>query len=136
VTQAGLVAPEFQIVNASSAISGANYYWNHTLSDLHYWGSGNANYSVRLNLNPELGYLVPAANINDNVPPPLANPDIDGLLRRLDLALTGGTLTPENYQIVREAMLRISTSSWQWHRERIRMAVYLMTTSADFHVLR
>jgi uncharacterized protein (DUF1800 family) len=136
VTQAGLVAPEFQIVNASTAISGANYYWNHILSQLQYWGVGNASYGVTLNLSPELQFLVPAANVNDNVPPPLANPDIDGLLRRLDLALTGGTLTPENYQIVREAMLRISTSSWQWHRERIRMAIYLITTSADFHVLR
>lgn len=136
VTLAGLVAPEFQIVNASTAISGANYYWSHILSDLQYWGAGNANLSVRLNLNPELSYLVPQANINDNVPPPLANMDIDALLRRLDLALTGGTLTPQNYQIIREAMLRISTSSWQWHRERLRMAIYLITTSADFAVLR
>ena len=46
------------------------------------------------------------------------------------------TLTPENYQIIREAMLRVSTSSWQWHRERLRLAIYLITTSADFNVLR
>ncbi|HEX8281614.1 MAG TPA: DUF1800 family protein, partial [Chthoniobacterales bacterium] len=136
VTQLGLVAPEFQIINASSAISGANYFWNHILGDLHYWGTANSNYAVRPNLNPELAYLVPAANVNDNVPPVSPTTDIDALLRRLDLALTGGTLTPENYQIVREAMLRVSTSSWQWHRERLRLAVYLITTSADFNVLR
>ena len=26
-------------MNAASAVSGANYFWNHTLSDLHYWGA-------------------------------------------------------------------------------------------------
>ena len=30
VTQQGLVAPEFQIINASSAITGPNYFWNST----------------------------------------------------------------------------------------------------------
>ena len=39
---AGLVAPEFQIVNAGSAISCPNYYLNATVNnDLHRWGSGN-----------------------------------------------------------------------------------------------
>ena len=33
-------------------------------------------------------------------------------------------------------MLRIGTGTWQWHRERLRMAIYLITTSADFNVLR
>ncbi len=133
---AGLFAPEFQIVNAATAVSGANYFHDHILSDLHYWGTANPNYAVRLNLDPELGYLVPAANVNDNVPPPLPNMDIDALLRRLDLALTGGTLSSQQFQIIREAMLRINTSGWQWHRERLRMAIYLITTSAEFNVLR
>lgn len=136
VTQLGLVAPEFQIVNASTAISAANYYWSHILGGLQYWGASNASHSVRLNLDPELAFLVPAANVNDNTPPPLANMDIDALLRRLDLTLTGGTLLPENFQAIREAMLRVSTSSWQWHRERLRIAIYLITTSAEFNVLQ
>ncbi len=135
VTQMGLVAPEFQIVNASTAISGANYFWNHTLSDLHFYGTGTPAYAVRLNLDAELALIVPAAQIAQNVP---AGPalDPDPLLRRLDLALTGGTLTPANFQIIREAMLRINAPTWQWHRERLRLAIYLITTSADFNVLR
>lgn len=136
ITEAGLVAPEFQIVNASTAISGPNYFWNHILSDLHYWGTADPNYAVRLNLDDELAYLVPAAHVNDDVPPPKPGMDIDALLRRLDLSLTGGTLAPENFEIIRNAMLGIDTSSWQWHRERLRMAIYLITTSADFNVLR
>jgi len=73
--------------------------------------------------------------INDDVPVgPAADPDV--LIRRLDLALTGGTLSPPQFQIIREAMLRIGTSTWQWHRERLRLAIYLIVTSADFNVLR
>ena len=136
ITQQGLVAPEFQIINASSAVSGANYFWQHTLTDLHYWGTGTPDYGVRLNLNDELAFVVPAANVNDGVPPGNLALDPDALLRRLDLSLTGGTLSPKQFQIIREAMLRIGTGTWQWHRERLRMAICLITTSADFNVLR
>ena len=136
LAQQGLAAPEFQIINAASAVSGANYFWQHTLSDLHYWGTANPDYGVRLNLDPELAFIVPLANVNDDVPPGNLALDPDPLLRRLDLTLTGGTLSPKQFQIIREAMLRIGTANWQWHRERLRMAIYLITTSADFNVLR
>jgi uncharacterized protein (DUF1800 family) len=135
LTQAGKVAPEFQIVNASTAVTGANYFWQHTLGDLHNQGSGTAANSVRLNLNEELAYIVPSAQIAQDVPSgPALDPD--PLLRRLDLTLTGGTLSAKQFQIIREAMLRINSPTWQWHRERFRLAVYLITTSADFNVLR
>ncbi|HJT81988.1 MAG TPA: DUF1800 family protein [Chthoniobacterales bacterium] len=133
LAQLGLTAPEFQIINAASAVSGANYFWDHIMSDLQYWGAGNANYAVRLNLNAELA-MVTSGDINANVP--IGALDPDPLLRRLDLVLTGGTLPPQQFQIIREAMLRIGTGTWQWHRERLRMAIYLITTSADFNVLR
>jgi len=135
ITEQGLVAPEFQIINASTAVTGANYFWEHTLGDLHHWGAGNANYAVRLNLNEELALIVDAGQIAADVPPdPGYNPD--PLLRRLDLALTGGTLAPRQFQVIREAMLRVSPPTWQWHRQRFRLAVYLIVTSADFNVLR
>ena len=135
ITQSGLVAPEFQIINASTAITGPNYFWNAIEGDLHRWGHGNSAYVVRLNSVVELAMVVPAAQINADVP---AGPalDPDPLIRRLDLALTGGTLTPRQFQTIREAVLRISPGSWEWHRQRLRMAIYLIVTSADFNVLR
>jgi len=135
ITQSGLVAPEFQIINASTAITGPNYFWNAIEGDLHRWGHGNSAYVVRLNSIVELAMVVPAAQINADVP---AGPalDPDPLIRRLDLALTGGTLTPRQFQTIREAVLRISPGSWEWHRQRLRMAIYLIVTSADFNVLR
>ena len=81
--------------------SGANYFWNTIgANDLHRWGTANSNYAVRLNLTNELATFVPLANINDNYPPAtMADPD--PLLRRLDLALTGGTLSAKQFQIIR-----------------------------------
>ncbi|MBI3879166.1 MAG: DUF1800 family protein [Verrucomicrobia bacterium] len=136
LTTAGLVAPEFQIINASSAISGPNYFWQVIdADDLHRWGSGDPTHTVHLNTTNELAMLCPAAQISNDVPAgPAADPD--ALLRRLDLALTGGTLSPQQFQIIREAMLRVGTSTWQWHRERLRLAIYLIVTSPDFNVLR
>lgn len=135
LTQQGYVAPEFQILNASTAITGPNYFRN-ALSgnNLHRYGSA-AEHAVRLNLDPELALIVPSAQINDDVP---AGPaiDPDPLLRRLDLVLTGGSLEPEQLRIIREAMLRIPPGSWKWHRERLNLAIYLIVTSAEFNVLR
>ena len=135
ITQLGLVAPEFQIINASSAITGPNYFWNSILGDLHHYGVGQASNAVRLNVTTELAMIVPAAQINADVPAgPAADPD--ALIRRLDLALTGGTLSPPQFQVIREAMLRINPSTWMWHKERLRLAIYLIVTSPEFNVLR
>jgi uncharacterized protein (DUF1800 family) len=135
LTQLGLVAPEFQVLNASSAITGPNYFWNAIGGDLHRYGHGNPDHAVRLNLAQELALIVPPAQVGLDVPPgPPGDPD--PLLRRLDLALTGGTLSPGQFQILREAMERVGPPTWQWHRERLRLAIYLLVTSPDFNVQR
>ncbi|MEI6533856.1 MAG: DUF1800 family protein [Verrucomicrobiaceae bacterium] len=138
LTQQGLVAPEFQIINASTAITGPNYFLNAIgNNDLHRWGSGNANYTVKLNTDVELAMIVPVAQINQDTPAgPAADPD--ALIRHLDMALTGGTLTPRQFQIIRDSVDRIKppNASYKWHRERLRLAIYLIVTSAEFNVLR
>jgi uncharacterized protein (DUF1800 family) len=136
ITQMGLVAPEFQIINASTAITGPNYFWDDAiLGGLHTQGVGNASYAVRLNTTNELAMIVPADQMNEDVPVgPAADPD--ALICRLDLALTGGTLSPQQFQIIREAMLRVNPPSWEWHQQRLRLAIYLIVTSPDFNVLR
>ncbi len=120
LANAGLVGPEFQILNAGSAISAPNYYLNAVRSGLHRWGSAIPERSVLLNLTQELG---------------LVN-DLDTLIRRMDLALMYGTLSPREFQIIREAVARIHSGLWQWDQERIYLAVYLMVTSPEFAVMR
>jgi hypothetical protein len=54
----------------------------------------------------------------------------------LDFALTGGTLSPREFQIIRESIERIGTGSWQWHRDRLALAIDLIVTSPEFAVQR
>lgn len=118
--EAGLVGPEYQVVNAGSAISVPNYYLNAVWGGLHRWGSGDPTRTVNLDLGQETNLVT----------------DVDGLVRRLDLSLTGGTLTPRTFQIVREAVERVSTSTWEWEKERVRLAIYLIVTAPEFCVMR
>lgn len=135
LAESGLVAPEFQIINASSAIGSPNHYWNAILGDLHRWGSGNAAYSVRLNLDQEYRLVLPANQISMDVPS-AAPFDPDALLRRLDLTLTGGQLTPRQFQIIRETLERLPRPTWKWHQEYLRVAIYLVVTSPEFSVMK
>ena len=70
LNEAGLFAPEFQIINAGSAITAPNYFFSAIRNnDLHRWGSGVPAQTVRLNIDQELAMIVPPnGNINDNVP--------------------------------------------------------------------
>jgi uncharacterized protein (DUF1800 family) len=139
VTQMGLVAPEFQIINASSAITGANYFLQ-AIGDnsLHRWGNGTPEYNVRLNLDPELSLIVPAAHINEDTPDGANLMDLDTLIRRFDLTLMGGTMSPQLFQSIRESVDRIKPPeySWEWHHERLRQLINAIVTSAEFNVLR
>ncbi|HRJ10166.1 MAG TPA: DUF1800 family protein [Prosthecobacter sp.] len=139
VTQMGLVAPEFQILNASTAITGANYFYNAIGgNNLHRWGSGTAAYAVQLNLAPELSMVVPPAHINEDTPSVANLLDTDTLIRRLDMSLLGGTMSPRLFQTIRESVDRIKPpdTSWRWHRERLRQLINHIVTSAEFNVMR
>ena len=134
LTQSGLVAPELQIINASSGATAPNYFWNAITGGLHRWGVGRPERNVTLNLTQEMLMNVPAGSVNDPYPSTPAF-DPDPLIRRLDLVLTGGTLTPRNFQIIRETLARIGPGSqWEWPRSRLKLAIYLIVTSPEFAV--
>jgi uncharacterized protein (DUF1800 family) len=136
ITERNLAAPEFQILNATSMHTGPNYFWNSIIGDLHRWGTGTPSHSVRLNLVPEMALNVPPGT-DPNEPVPNVTPlDPDLLIRRLDLVLTGGTLTPENHRIIGEALQRVGAPTWQWPQQRIRLAIYRIVSSPEFNVLR
>jgi len=125
IQNAGLVSPEYQIINATSAISAPNYFYNAITGGLNRYGSADPTRTVNINTTAELALI--STNNTD---------DLDKLIRRLDLALTYGTLSPQQFQIVREAVLRISTSTFQWQIERMKLAIYLIVTSPEFCVAR
>ena len=79
---------------------------------------------------------VPPEAIDD--PSPSVQPlDPLPLIRRLDMVLTGGTLAPENYRIIHAALSRIGPGSgWEWPKERLSLAIYLILTSPEFAIQR
>jgi uncharacterized protein (DUF1800 family) len=136
LAQAGLVAPEFQIVNATSGVLAQNHLRSAVFGGMHRWGYADVSQAVRLNLTQEMLMNVPAAAVDDPYPS-VAPLDPDALLRRLDLVLTGGTLRPRNFQIIREAMNRLGTNSvWDWPKERLATAIQLIVASPEFAVQR
>jgi uncharacterized protein (DUF1800 family) len=120
---AGLVAPEFQILNATTAVSSPNYFYNAMVSrDLHRWGTADSTRTVRPNVVQETT---------------LAGTDVDALIRRLDLHLTYGNLSPREFQLIRESLLRIDSSiTSTWQTERVNLAIYLFLTSPTYSNLR
>ncbi|MCW1912710.1 DUF1800 family protein [Luteolibacter sp. GHJ8] len=135
LASAGLVAPELQIVNAASCVTAPNFFWNQMVDAEYGLGASKPERSAVLNLDQEWLMNVPASAINQDQPnvQPL---DPDPLLRRLDLVLTGGTLEPESFQIIREAMARVGPADggWQWHHGRLKLALYLIICSPEFSV--
>ena len=119
LSSAGLVAPELQIINSVTALAAANFYLNAITSGFnqYYVPAGT---EVLMQTAPELA-------LADNIP---------ALMRRLDMVLTGGILPPEQHQIIREAVESIATTTADYRGERVRLAIYLISTSPEFAVIR
>lgn len=134
LAQAGLVSPEMQIINATSGVTAPNYFWNAIDGGLHRWGVGISARNTVLNLDQERLMNVPAEAIGD--PSPSVQPlDPDPLIRRLDLVLTGSTLGPESFRIIREALVRIGPGSgWEWPENRLKLTIYLIVCSPEYAV--
>ena len=117
---AGLYGPEFQVINAASAIGMPNYFDNIPDNGMDRWGNADNTRLVSVNIAPEL------ALVND----------VDGLIRLLSMQLTGGMITPQEFQVIRESVSRITSSDYNWQRERVKLAIFLITTSPEFCILR
>ena len=137
LAQRGLVAPEFQIMNATTITTAQNYYRSALRNGFHRWGAGSTQLAASMPIfEQEMRLNVPEEAISQNTPSQPALPP-EPLIRRLDLALTGGTLRPENYQIISAALRRIGPGSgWRWHHERLQTAITLIMNSAECAILR
>lgn len=120
ISDAHLVAPEFQILNAVTAVAVPNYYYQVMRDGFNRWGDANPARVVRASLTAEFA---------------LYN-DIPALMRRLDLVLTGGLLDPVHHQIIRETVEAIDETFWDWKKERIYTAIYLISTLPDHAIQR
>ncbi|MDX6766197.1 MAG: DUF1800 domain-containing protein [Candidatus Methylacidiphilales bacterium] len=112
IADAGLVAPEFEITNAVTAISLPNF-----LRDFIYRGKiGRAEGEVVLDFSREIQ---------------LAR-DPDALIQHLNLLLAGGRLRDSTRQIIRGAIGEIPDTKPE---ERAKLAVYLTSISPESAIL-
>ena len=132
LAQNGLVAPEMQIINASSGVTAPNYFWGAVNGQV--GGTAQSDRMVKLNLEQEMLMNIPSLEFDEDGQTDVQPLDPEPLIRRLDLALTGGTLTPQSFQIIREALARIGPGGWDWHEDRLKLAIYLIVCSPEFAV--
>jgi hypothetical protein len=131
LAQGGLAAPEMQIVNASSGVTAPNYFWDAVTGQV--GETARPERQVKLNLDQEMLMNIPSLDFDEDGQTTVTPLDPDPLIRRLDLALTGGTLEPESFQIIREALGRVSSGE-DWHENRLKLAIYLIVCSPEFAV--
>lgn len=112
-----LNAPEFQILTAVTAIETQNNLLNSVENEISRWGSEPGS-RMKLDFSQELS---------------LAG-DPDALVRKLSTRMTGGTLRPRGFQLVREAVQKIPASGSNWQLDRVKMAAYLIGSSAEFNI--
>ena len=133
VAAAGLVAPELQIVNAASGVTAPNFFWDHLVEAEYGLGASKPERSAELNLDQEWLLNLPNLDLDEYGQTEVTPLDPDPLIRRLDLVLTGGSLEPASFQIIREALARID-SGWDWHEHRLKLAIHLIICSPEFAV--
>jgi hypothetical protein len=131
---AGLVAPELQIINAASGVTAPNFFWDQMVEAEYGLGASKPERSAVLNLDQEWLLNLPHLNFDASGQSSATPLDPDPLIRRLDLVLTGCTLEPETFQIIREALARIGPGNWDWHEHRLKLAIYLIICSPEFAV--
>ncbi len=112
IKEQGLVAPEFQITTAVTSTEVPNHHYYAVVNSVNYWPTSDTE-AVRFDYTP---YLALAGNP-------------DALVSALDRTLTYGTLSPEEHQVIREAVERYHVSLTT---NRVRLAVYLLSTSPEF----
>ena len=120
LSDASLLAPEFQILNSVSAVSMPNYHFSALRNGFNRWGDSNPRNVVLPNQRVEMS---------------LYN-DIPAMMRRLDLVLTGGTLDPIHHRMIRESTEAINDTFWEWRRERVWNAIYLICTRPEYAIQR
>jgi uncharacterized protein (DUF1800 family) len=112
IAAAGLVAPEFEIVNSNSVVHMIN------IQDLLLFND------VAIDTPPP---FAPVTLALDDITA-LAG-DVDALLDRLDILLTQGTMSVDTRNVIRGLLLDLTD-----HDRRARLGIYMVMMSADYVV--
>jgi uncharacterized protein (DUF1800 family) len=118
ISDAGLVAPEFQIHNSRTGVS--------YLNEVNTWAVWN---SVMSSWEPD----DPNAVINiDELKSLAADPEV--LVNRLDVLFTHGMLSDRTRGVIKNAIEPLMYG--EFRDDRVRMALYLIMISPDYNILK
>ena len=132
ISDAGLVASEFQITTSTTAITSINF-----MEEVVVNGAINDIYelyeAIEGGMNPVvaiLKYRKYFARFNLQEEIELAD-DLDALIDRLDLVMVYGNLSDETKQIVKDAI-----SQFEEKEEQVRFAIFLISISPEYTILK
>jgi len=115
ITQLPIVAPEFQILHATTAIDTPNYFLA-TLSGE--FGAKKKFKTISLDLTPQIDLATKPESLIDNV----------------DTLLTSGMMSPATRNIILTAIRSLPDQTEEGKTERAKMAVYLTLVSPDYAI--
>ncbi len=119
VSSLGKFAPEFQILTAATSLESQNNLYRSIDYQIgRFGGAADPTKALTFNFSEELA---------------LAN-NPDAMIKLLSRKMIGGTLKPRNFQVIREALLKIPTTDAGWQKARVDMAAYLIGASAEFNI--
>ncbi|MEM1119028.1 MAG: DUF1800 domain-containing protein [Bacteroidota bacterium] len=126
IADAGLVAPEFQITNASTTMGYANEVNEWTFRSRRalqygriYKEEHDEDDYARFDWSDEMALV--------------ESGDIDNFVERLNLILMHGRMSTDTRRIIKAAILQVPENN---HNERLGMGVYLVMTSPEYLILR
>ena len=132
---AGVVAPQFQLVNANTSIAWVNF-----ANDIVYWWHNKgAGLAAKAGMPGAIGTKVSYVSWEADAP------DANKLIDRLDRVLTGGKVSTSGRSAIATALASYtSNDTWladannqsSWQRERVKTAAYLLLASSHFQVQR
>jgi uncharacterized protein (DUF1800 family) len=120
ITTAGLVAPEFQIVQENSVVSGANKLWDVSYEYRYSGGDGSSYYNQYTVLMDYRPWEAKASNAN-----------LDGLLEEMNTVFLAGQMPTAMRTTLRDYLLQLPEAQ---PRERLADLVMLITSSPQYAV--
>ena len=120
MTELGKYGPEFQILTAVTALQAANNL------------KGSLDYAIS-----RWGTVHPANEMHMMFPEELLIAgDVDALLRKLSIKMTGRALRPRSFQLIRDLLLNLPASGQDWQQNRVDAAVYMIGSIAEFNIMK